>query len=55
MTEKQFKRISGLAFDNVDTMFNNITKILETGKMPEEDNENSRIAELLSMLEGSRI
>ena len=41
MTQKQLKRISSLAFGDVDTMFNNITKILKTGEMPEDDDSST--------------
>ncbi len=41
MTQKQFERITSLAYRNVDTMMSNINKLLETGEIPENDDSAS--------------
>lgn len=39
MTESQFKRIFEFVVTNVDTYYNEINKILETGELPKDDND----------------
>ena len=50
LTQKQFTRISGLMYRDVDTMMSKILKILETGEVPEDESESNDLLKKLALL-----